>query len=103
MSETGPRDIPPEERMSIPEGLDEDTIMFVLEMLGSIAMDYGLEAMQMPEMKPHNPESVVDFAAQLRERIEQSEKSASEKEAVLQLLDRIVNQLRTVLQYIQRN
>ena len=103
MNEFPRNDIPPEEVLSIPEGLDEDTIIFVLELLGNIAVDYGVEAMQMPKMRPANPESVVDFAAQLRTRIEDSEKSATEKEAALQILDRIVSQLRSVLDYIQRN
>jgi hypothetical protein len=95
---------PNHDRLPIPEGLDEETIMFVLEMMGNIAINYGVEAMQLPSIQPESPDSIVDFAAALRSRIEVSdEREAAEKETAIRVLDNIVDQLREVLTHIQNS
>jgi hypothetical protein len=97
------RDIPPEEGLDIPEGVNEVSINFFLELLGRIAQDYGLDAMTATPIEIDRPESLDAFIDQLEEEIKVSGKPAVEKEGAIALLKNLVEQMHIVLEAVRNS
>jgi hypothetical protein len=97
------RDIPPEETLQIPEEVNEESIMFFIEIISNIAQDFGLDALTSPPIEIERPESIDDFIHELEIKIEASGRQAAEKEGALKVLKIIVDQLHTILHALRNS
>jgi hypothetical protein len=97
------RDIPPEEDLQIPEEVNEESIVYFMEIIGNIAQDFGLDALTSPPIEIARPESIDDFIHELETKIKASDRETAEKEGALKVLKTIVNQLHTILQAVRNS
>lgn len=90
---------PNREQLPVPEHLDQETIVFLLEKLGHIALDFGLEPWQAQgqQLDPESPESVGQFIENIKQEVIKSQMDLAEKRGALSMLELITDEFRKLL------
>src|SRR5579863_9544610 len=83
---------PDREQLPAPRDLDEGTLIFVLERVAAIALNFELEPV-LTVVEPSNPESIKSFIAELEARIAKSPKEQAEKDGALKVISALTDEL----------